>query len=168
MNGVDGPNARTAAKTGGRLFLLGYATGLLMAAAFLFFMSGTTPNVLFRMIGEWPLQTLVCFTVGPLISLALGRWGGVQVAIRHRSPWILVPVLSYTSIWLTVLSFSLIAFVCEGVAISPMYTAVRQYILNPLVLVSAFGFPFIILVSLFVAYRFQRSFISEGRDREKE
>lgn len=167
MNGVDGPNARTAANTGGRLFLLGYATGLLMAAAFLFFMSGTTPNVLFRMIGEWPLQTLVCFTVGPLISLALGRWGGVQVAIRNRSPWILVPVLSYVSVWLTLLPLGLISFLQDGVGNEPILTRVQAYTVKPLFLVTVFGFPFIIVVSLLIAYRFQRIFRFGGGVGEK-
>ncbi len=166
--GANVHSARSSATTGGRLFLLGYCIGLLMAAAFLFFMSGTTPNVLFRIIQEWPLQALVCFTVGPLISLALGRWGGAQVAIRYRSPWILVPVLSFASVWLTVFSFGLIAFLGEGVASGAIFSAVRQYLLNPLILVSAFGFPFILVVSLLIAYRFQRSFISEGRDGKKE
>lgn len=164
MRGIEGDPARSAATTGGRLFVLGYASGLLIAAAILYMLSGTTPNVLFQFIREWPLQTTICITVGPITAFGFGRWAAIEVALGRRDPWVVVPLLSFASVWSTVLSLGLSSFFQDGVGNEPILTRIQAYTLKPLFLVSVYGFPFIIVVSLLIAYRFQRSFRSDGRD----
>lgn len=165
--GLNGHSVRTAARIGGRLFLLGYAVGLLIVAAFFHFVHviDSTPsdailNWFFGYVQEMPLQTLLCFTAGPVVSLGLGRCAGMQVALRRRDPWVVVPLLSFASVWSTVLILGLVSFFHDGIGNEPILTRIQTYTLNPLFLVTVFGFPFIIVVSLLIAYRFQHIFRS--------
>lgn len=162
MSGIGGTPGRSAAKIGGQLFVLGYTCGLFIAAGVLILLDGGTLSGLFYVVREWPLQTLICLVVGPVISFLLGRGAGRQISLQRKSPWVLVPVLCFASVWLTVMTFSLVAFFNEGIGSGSFLSVVWDYIFVPLLFITLFGSPFILATGLVVASWFSSSFRSEG------
>lgn len=132
-------------------------TGLGLAASVFILMSGGDVGSVFRLIVDWPMQAFICAVIGPLIGHVIGAWSGKKILLHGWNAWLMSPLVGFACVWLTTFLFSLIAYFDEGGNGAFPESAVHDYIVKPVALVTMFGGLFILITGLVVAAMLSRA-----------
>lgn len=148
-------NEYEAAKVGSKVILTGIVIGLLVAACIMTWIDGGLGWVN-GFLREFWLNILLALMGLFYFGYVFGKKAGINILIKNKNAYWVSLYTGFLALIIGTFLGSLVGFFTEGLPLEPIESAVFDYIFKPFFWVLFFGIPFLLIVSVGLAWQIKQ------------